>query len=328
MRNRARLLAVAVMTNMAISIAIAAGQVPSDPRLTFEVASIRPSGPAEVVAAPGARGGGTGGFGGIQIDPKRISISRITLYGLIAQAYRGELAVLTGDSPAAVSRRDNKDELNLLTGGPEWVNTERWDIQALLLDGSPAYTLNQFLEGNAPKLQKMLQALLAERFKLVLRRETKERQVYLLKVTTDGPKFDNGPFPKRPFMAYDVVGNLVEANADQMPRGYQIQLFSRLNGKPMGMFAATNQPMSALLDPLSSLAGRLVLDRTGIAGIVSFNIAWPSLVDSNGARVTPQPKLTGKELSKALEEVGLQLEEVKAPVEYWVIDRVERPSEN
>jgi uncharacterized protein (TIGR03435 family) len=313
---------------IAVAVITAVRAMPARPQLAFEVASIRPSGQAQVVAVPGARGGGTGGFGGIQIDPKRISITRITLYGLIAQAYRGELAVLTGDSPAAVSRRDNKDELNLLTGGPDWVNTERWDIQALLPEGSPAYTLNQFLEGDAPNLQKMLQALLAERFKLVLRRDTRERLVYLLKVTKDGPKFDNGPFPKRPFMTYDAAGNLVEANADQMPRGYQIQMFSRLNGKPMGMFAATNQPMSALLDPLSSLAGRLVLDRTGIAGIVSFNIAWPSLVDSNGARVTPQPKLTGKELSKALEEVGLQLEEAKAPVEYWVIERVERPSGN
>src|SRR5688500_5491172 len=126
MRTIVPFLAVAVMT-AAVSIVASARQVPGEPRLAFEVASIRPSGPADAVAAPGARGGGSGGgFGSIQIDPKRISITRITLYGLVAQAYRGELAVLTGDSPAAVSRRDNKDELNLLTGGPEWVNTERW----------------------------------------------------------------------------------------------------------------------------------------------------------------------------------------------------------
>src|SRR6185436_19871685 len=73
----------------------------------------------------------------------------------------------------------------LLSGGPDWVQTDQWDIQALIPEGATSAT------------HEMLQTLLADRFKLVLRRETKEIPVHFLTVARGGPKLnglrpDNG----------------------------------------------------------------------------------------------------------------------------------------
>ena len=76
----------------------------------------------------------------------------------------------------------------LITGGPSWVRSERFEIQAVLPEGAPVYTLNQFLNGEAIRLEAMLRTLLAERFTLAVRRETKDVPVYALVVAKGGPK--------------------------------------------------------------------------------------------------------------------------------------------
>ena len=50
-----------------------------------------------------------------------------------------------------------------ISGGPEWIKSERFQIQALMPDGSPEYTTAQFLNGDAPKLELMIKNLLADR---------------------------------------------------------------------------------------------------------------------------------------------------------------------
>ena len=76
----------------------------------------------------------------------------------------------------------------LISGGPDWLTKDRFDIQAKMPDGSPDYTFLQFLRGQAPQLELMLQAMLTERFNLKLHRETKQLPVYALTVVKKGSK--------------------------------------------------------------------------------------------------------------------------------------------
>jgi uncharacterized protein (TIGR03435 family) len=126
---------------------------------TFEVASVKPMGPVRVTA-----GGSVGCDGSFpKVDNDRFSVIT-TAYALITWAYGhnktwGCSYVSFGD---------------LLTGGPSWIRSERFEIQARIPVGATKYTLDQFMRGDALGLEKMLQALLADRFKLVVHKETKQ----------------------------------------------------------------------------------------------------------------------------------------------------------
>jgi hypothetical protein len=77
---------------------------------------------------------------------------------------------------------------NLISGGPSWIRNQRFEIQAVLPDGAPSYSLAQFLDGRAPSLESMLRTLLEDRFKLVVRRETRDVPVYAIVAARGGAK--------------------------------------------------------------------------------------------------------------------------------------------
>ena len=77
---------------------------------------------------------------------------------------------------------------DFLTGGPDWIRSEKFEIRALMPDGSPDYNTGEFLNGKAPVLESMIARMLADRFKLVVHKETKEAPVYALVVAKGGPK--------------------------------------------------------------------------------------------------------------------------------------------
>src|SRR5215831_2686376 len=148
---------------------------------SFEVASVKPVGPV-----PSGNGRGSDGSGGIgggcdggfpKLEHNRFTVTT-TPYALITWAYGYNK--VWGCSFVSFG--------NLLIGGPGWIRSERFEVQALMPEGSPAYTLDQFMKGDAPVLEKMLQALLAERFKLAVHRETKDVTAYALLSGKGGPK--------------------------------------------------------------------------------------------------------------------------------------------
>ncbi len=179
-----------------------------------------------------------------------------------------------------------------LAGDVDWKYSQRFDIAAKP-DG----------EVSDEKVLLMLQALLADRFKLKLHRETKEMQVYVMTVAKNGPK--NGP-------------KLTAAEPSETG-GIRIRGMGRL----AGISASTLQ----LAEGLSDLAlngrhflDRPVLDRTGLSGVYNFNLEW-----------TPEgaPDPFGPSIFTAIQEqLGLKLETQKAPVEILVIDRLEKPTGN
>ncbi len=117
------------------------------PAPAFEVASVKVSPARE----------GTAGFTAMDSDPAMVRYSNITLHLLIAIAY--------------------KFDSRLITGGPPWLDSDKYDVSAKMPPGTPK-----------DQVPAMLQALLADRFKLALHRETKDQRAYFLVVGKNGPK--------------------------------------------------------------------------------------------------------------------------------------------
>jgi uncharacterized protein (TIGR03435 family) len=146
------------------------------------------------------------------------------------------------------------------------------------------------------QMRAMLQTLLAQRFQLQVHRETREIAMYSLALGKNGPKFK-------------------ESEVDETPKG-------SIMGDGVGMhMVVAKGTMAQLASRLSSNgAGRPVMDKTGLTGIYSFKLDWVN--DTAAAGDLPS-------LAVALQEqLGLKLEAAKGPVEFIVVDHVERPSAN
>jgi len=271
----------------------------------FEVASIRPSN-------PNAGGGGGGkskdGGGGLRpgLDHGRLTFSS-TLFGLIIRAY------------AIAGCGEVRADCVQISGGPEWLKKDRFDIQAKMPGGSPDYTFLQFLRGEAPQLEVMLQAMLAERFNLKFHRETKQLPVYTLIVMKNGSKLK----PASGEMIQRKDGTSVRNQSllwtpAPLPDGTRSNQLIR-------MFAR-DQSMQDLVDTLSRLMDRPVLDQTGLKG--TFDISMDYEMESD-AGDRPGADITGPAMFTAFQEqLGLKFVSTKAPVDVLVIDHAEKPSEN
>jgi bla regulator protein BlaR1 len=289
-------------------------QSKSQPGPTFEVATVKPITPnAGPGGGRGKGGGGRGGGAPPGLSHGRFSFSS-SLAGLILKAYGVNGCGLLGEN-----------DCPMLTGGPIWLRKDYFDIQAKMPDNSPDYNLMQFFDGEAPQLQLMLQALLAERFNLKLHRETKELPVYVLTIGKRGAKLNDA----------------AEAKLIQLPDGSTVRDRSMLwtaARQPNGEVEAgilrmimRDRSMQEFADALSNVMDRPVLNRTGLQGEFDISIDYerePDTSDSadNASRIARD---FGPSFVAALQEqLGLKLEATKAPVEVLVIDHAEQPSPN
>jgi uncharacterized protein (TIGR03435 family) len=170
-----------------------------------------------------------------------------------------------------------------LSGGPSWLRPKRFDVAAK----APA---------NARKDQTwvMLQALLADRFKLVVHKETKELPIFELVVAKGGPKIQ--PAHREPSVADDFI-----------------QTHS-------GRMKALMVPMSDFALVLSSTLGRRVVDKTNLEGKFDFQLEFAPEKETDSDR----PSI----FTALQDQLGLKLEASRGPVEILVIDSAELPSEN
>jgi uncharacterized protein (TIGR03435 family) len=209
-----------------------------------------------------------------------------------------------------------------VVGGPAWINSEGYDIEA-----KP--------EGTADRKQMwlMLQTLLADRFKLVLHRDTKELPVWALSVTKGGLK---QPPPKEGGCATFAPDAPPPApGALGTPCGK-----IRVMGLPAGVrMEGSKVPMAELIRTLAMVLGRPVLDKTEFTSEFEVRLDFTpdettaglpgagGLGDPGGPRPPTDP--SSPSISAALQEqLGLKLGSAKGPVEVLVIDRVERPTAN
>jgi uncharacterized protein (TIGR03435 family) len=171
--------------------------------------------------------------------------------------------------------------------GPAWVNVENYDVIADSGDHSPE-----------PRVREMLQALLADRLKLESHRENRNVPAYVLKKGPDSPKLEPVPAGGTIGITVDRVGLVF--------RGYSMQLFASY--------------LSAFPNALP------VKDETGIAGSFNFAVAFPD-------RLTKEPNIqdavanlmADRSVPRLIVEgIGLKLEDLQQPVEFLVIDRIEK----
>ncbi len=208
-------------------------------------------------------------------------------------------------------------------GGPAWRNTDGYDIEA-----KP--------DGNTDREQMrlMLQALLADRFKLALHRDTKELPLYDLKAVRSGLKL---PAPKavgcvsRPPGAAPTPPEPGQADCGYVAGPYGPTGLLQLEGSKVHM--------ADFISKLELVLGRPVLDKTEFAGDFSLNLRFTADEatiglpgfggpgDPGGTRLPTDPNQPN--IFAALEEqLGLKLVSAKGPVDVLVIDHVERPSAN
>jgi len=213
---------------------------------------------------------------------------------------------------------------------PKWANNNRYDIEARA-SGNP--TKDQF--------RLMMQALLADRFKLAIHYETRQLPVYALVLDKPGklgPQFrihpsdapcstaltpDDAPAPTVAGGFPDPCGALTDVQPSAPGRD---RAGARNMAMPMmanSLLAMGNYGNSVNLD-------RPILDTTGLKGEFDFVMEWsPQLNGPRPPGATFQPDPTGPTFLEALkEQLGLKLEATKGPVDVLVIDHVEQPSEN
>jgi uncharacterized protein (TIGR03435 family) len=186
-----------------------------------------------------------------------------------------------------------------IAGAPSWVESDRYDLAAQP-DGEG--------QPNDAQWKKMLQKLIADRFKLTTHRDKKELSVYAIVLGKAGPKLtkSEGDPSGLPGMFFRGLGALSVRNAS------------------MADFSGLMQ--SAVLD-------RPVVDQTGLTGRFDFTLTWtPDEFQFGGMGIKVPPASTdgaAPDLFTAMQgQLGLRLESTKAQTEILVVDHVEKPSEN
>jgi uncharacterized protein (TIGR03435 family) len=190
-------------------------------------------------------------------------------------------------------------------GIPGWARTENFDIEAKV---SPA-DVAEFQKLSFDKRQLMVQALLADRFKLQAHLEVRQLPIYDLVVAKKGPK-----------LRVSIPG------ADADPGGTIKRERGRITGQ--------NVVLYRLVTALTHTLGRTVIDKTALPGKYDFTLNWmpeesASSLPGSPNEAAQESSASGPSIFTALQEqLGLKLVPSKGPVDCLVIDHVERPSAN
>ena len=251
----------AVITLMSASLAQAQDK---SARLTFDVATIRPS-------KQGDRNGGIKALpGGNGYTAQNIPVKL-----MISLMYR-------------VPMRQ-------ITGGPDWLDTDRYNVEARV---ERSYSIDD--------LHIMYQNLLADRFNLKFHIETKEGPVYALMLDTPGSKM----------------------KINESLQDYKIPM----NFGPEGA-VGIRVPMPYLcwwLGQQLQNSGRPVIDLTGLDKNYDFTLSFMPELPPDVSRENLSPEVRDRpSLFDALkQQLGLKLVAQKGPIDHYVIDHIDRPSDN
>jgi uncharacterized protein (TIGR03435 family) len=202
-----------------------------------------------------------------------------------------------------------------IVGGADWIEHERFDFEARADREYPPST------GGPPlQLIAMMRNLLADRFKLVVHRETREMPVYALELArpdgTLGPRMRRVEVDCAAEMAKEMAYRAANKGAPT-PRAPDQRPPCSMRVSP-GRLSAGSASLAQLVRSLPQFVGRTVVDRTGLSGVFDIDLEW-----------TPEQtaETTGPSLFTAVQEqLGLKLEGARGPVAVLVIDHIERPA--
>jgi bla regulator protein blaR1 len=186
-----------------------------------------------------------------------------------------------------------------ISGGPKWIDADRFDIDARLTTSDAALPANPALTREDQRnAAEGLRSLLADRFLLTFHQETREQSLFALVVAKRGPKLQDST---------------------------ESESFIRKAGR--GSIKGQAVALQLLVVNLANELGQPVIDKTGLTGKYTFELKWdanlPSAAQSSMA--TPDE---GSIFTALQEQLGLRLESQKGPVKVLVVDGAERPSKN
>ena len=288
-----RNLAVTALAAFVVSLPLYAQPGP----LLFEVASIKPNkAPLSMITANQEPGG-------------RFVATNQSVKDLIGLAYK---------------IRDSQ-----IIGGPAWLGTDRFDINARADRELPPFNPTE-----SGPLEQMLQSLLADRFKLVAHRETRELPIFALVMA----RSDGRPGEKLRPSSTDCASVF----ADRARAGQPGPLVA--GDRPTcGMVVSPwsirigGGPLSQLTMVLTNMTNRFVVDRTGLSGNYDVDLQWtpqgmrigrpPGDNPPGPAFPAPPPDANGASLETAIQEqLGLKLDPQRGPVPVLVIERADQPT--
>ena len=281
-----------------LDAALIAAQLPAvlgssvDPETRFEVVSIKPSDPFAVPR--------------MSMSPGRYNVAGVSALGIISDAFR---------VPP-----------NRITGLPDWSSKERYTIAAKAPEGTPS------TDGSA--LFVMLTNLLKDRFRLAAHTETREMPVYNLVFARNdkrfGPAFKESSAECRAALA--ARDEEVRRGARAAGRLLQNECESvRINPGGTAILGGVRSDMFARI--LTPYVDRPLIDKTGLTSYYNVTLKWTPEVRS--ASLSPPGLPPGMPpldpdapnlFTAVQEQLGLKLENARAPLDVVVVDSVEHPT--
>ena len=276
----------ALLSSGATSVAAAPTAAQATP-VVFEAASVKPHGGLATGSYVGRQPGG------------RLAAAAATLRELIEFAYEIQPFQLLNDR--------------------KWIDEERWDISAKLADVPAAPS-----RGQADTLLLALRSLLADRFQLVVRKETRQLPIYAIVLARGdgrlGPQLTRSAIDCAALRAAREKGDTTPLPAGAQACGAQGRIGSiQMRGSPLSDFAAR----------LAERLHRTVVDRTGLTGAWDLSLTYTpdpeQIVTAVAQGVQPQFDPNGPSFFTAVQEqLGLKVEAATGPVEVLIVERADR----
>jgi uncharacterized protein (TIGR03435 family) len=280
----------------------------------------RQSGPPQFDAVSIKQNRSADTAGGIRVSPGgRFEFRNTTLKGLIGSVFQ----------------RYGFDQ-RPTEGGPNWIDTARFDILVQTGTGTPPNDPDGF----PGQLFAMMQALLRERFGLVVHNEMREQPIYRLVRVRPGGPLEKGPLEKGPlWKGLRSVPEGCAAALKTLTGGQRAEWRPGRGpdctfGGPPGQLQGNAVSMDMIARVLGAQVRRHVVNETGIAGSFDLDLTFsPEFVQGPpGSRAPgdplPAPSDAPSIFTAVQEQLGLRLETARGPVDVFIVDRASMPTEN
>jgi uncharacterized protein (TIGR03435 family) len=221
----------------------------------------------------------------VKIPPPHVIGER---YNIAIGIVQNETVTFTNASLADCIRFAYGLPSNLQLSGPDWITSPEYRYN-IVAKTAPGTTRDQILQ--------MMQALLAERFKLAFHHEQRVLNYYALVIAKGGPR-----------MSEPTAGPVT------IPPGVNGQL----------RILSNRMPMATVVSLLSRYMRALVVDQTGLAGEFEVKLVW-----TPDDRPVPEDQRGASVFAAVQEQLGLKLESRKGPMQIMIVDHAEKvPTEN
>ena len=211
------------------------------------------------------------------------------------------LPLPSGGGPWTVSRGRFRAEIGFLRGVVAWA----YDVSAPLIKGGPDWFDQPYYfdaraedpQAGPDQIRLMLQTLLADRFKLVVHRDTQQVQTYTLVVGKNGSKLQDAKGGRSNYINWTGPGHATFTE---------------------------NSTLAGLTNVLSGVLESPVVDETGLKGTFNFSLDFTDPHDRRPRQADSPPDI----FTAVQDQLGLRLQATKRPTDVLVIDHMERPSPN